>query len=1354
MVQNTKTNKIIILLSMLYMSISPIVAAQQPGDLDKTFGANRNGVVKSNPIASEGYSVTNLILRKSHLNDIVVSCVNIVNNEPYAISMLASYKANGSLNVGAFGTGNPARGYIRTLGPTYDTIASFTENGAERLAAAGKLTAFGSVGYINKTNAIGISLNSAQKGAGTVYHSVVVDQANQYMFAGGDFTTALQPKKSFKFSRFNDFSDLNNTTDIVTEFPGTSASHINSIALQSDGNIVVAGQTINSGTPQFTLARYLQDATTITLDTAFGSNSDGKVIVFEDESEAKAATMQIVDGNEKIVVAGWVKINNKKRLALVRYNLDGRPDTSFASQGKNKGKVTVKFGGDQISAHALAIDKNNKIVVVGELIETPESNPIFLVARYNADGTLDTSFGTNGWITTNPSPRGASLNAVAIDEKNRIVCGGYSINQNGLYEITLARYIGTEIVPGPGDLDASFGDNGIVTRQQFWNDQAPSFEVPYLSTGLVLRDGPYNDIITSTILMLQPPFDKSILFSYRKEDGSLNEGEFGTGTPPQGYAEYNYMTYKAVATITDAEEDKLIMIGRELPPATTNIAPLLVQANARTGAIISTSNLTDPQGIFNAVTVDHTNKFIFAAGSTLPDKVVRFTRFNFSDFTQDVIDNTTPLPGSSASLINSIALQPDGNIVAAGQMTMTAAATIPQFMLARYTQEATRDTTLLVRPFPGIESEAKAVAIQTVDDIKKIVAAGWVKENDKQKLALVRYNLDGTLDGTFGDNGIVTEDFGGDHVAVHAIAIDQNNRIIVAGEFSQTEVLNPVFIVASYNADGSLDTSFGPNSEGWVITSPTPYGSILNAVAIDENNNITCSGFSINQYGIHEITLVRYLGAPPAPGTLDPQFGNKGLTTTLIEPTPSRHPLSPSSSSLSMQLPRNSSRPKNNQLARKLFSNNKKPRSSNTLVNPNNKVTVQNSENNSAIHGIAIRGGTYNDIVVVGTTETTPISQTIASYNSSNGNLNTENFGQSKGYNNYRGFVPDILANSVNATDTANTGYAVAIQNNTNKIVTAGNLFNENYQKNTLAFSTFFSDGRDPYPFPRELPLWYGGFKAIAHAPNSDALLYAGSLDQTTMLKRFLIGKFNGNASDNSFNGGIPVVTNFTNTPEDVSQINAMAVYPSGRIVVAGTALINGKNRFVLARYLSNGAIDTTFGIDGKVITDFSRITLASNPDDTAYGVALQQVGLETRIVAVGVTARQGGGYCLALARYKEDGSLDLIFGDAGIRISCFGNGSDEARAVTIDEKNHTIVVAGISTDPINRFLVARYTQDGNIDTSFGTGGRVLTSFFGNGAAAHALALQDMGESLKIIVAGFAIDNSGKSQFALARYNI
>ena len=214
-----------------------------------------------------------------------------------------------------------------------------------------------------------------------------------------------------------------------------------------------------------------------------------------------------------------------------------------------------------------------------------------------------------------------------------------------------------------------------------------------------------------------------------------------------------------------------------------------------------------------------------------------------------------------------------------------------------------------------------------------------------------------------------------------------------------------------------------------------------------------------------------------------------------------------------------------------------------------------------------------------------------------------------------------------------------------------------------------------------------------------------------------------GGDLDTSFGGNGKVTTSFP----DGAYANAVAIQTDGKIVAAGGTGVE----FALARYDANGALDATFGTDGKVTTGFTN-------GGSANAVAIQSDG---KIVAAGISGEE-----FALARYDTGGALDPTFGTDGIVTTDLSTGWDEAKGVAI-QGNGKIVAAGLAK-PGNPwrpwFALARYRSDGTLDTSFGDGGTVLTKF-GVSGEGRAIVLQP---DHKIVVAG---TNGGG--FALARYD-
>jgi uncharacterized delta-60 repeat protein len=222
----------------------------------------------------------------------------------------------------------------------------------------------------------------------------------------------------------------------------------NGVAIQSDGKIVVAGQAGNG--PRFVLARYTSDGA---LDPSFGG--DGKVSTSFTTTGGDAATAVAIQADGKIVAGGIAHVNcTCEKFALARYDSSGRLDTSFGGDGK----ATVHFkGGGEL--RAMAIGSDGRIVVVGGGVPDVDR---FEVARFNADGTLDSTFDGDGKVKTNMGEGEESATGVAIQPNGKVVVVGYTdlpheAGDVGPGKFAVARY------EADGTLDQMFGNNGRVT---------------------------------------------------------------------------------------------------------------------------------------------------------------------------------------------------------------------------------------------------------------------------------------------------------------------------------------------------------------------------------------------------------------------------------------------------------------------------------------------------------------------------------------------------------------------------------------------------------------------------------------------------------------------------------------------------------------------------------------------------------------------------------------------------------------------------------------------------------------------------------------------------------------------------
>ncbi len=223
----------------------------------------------------------------------------------------------------------------------------------------------------------------------------------------------------------------------------------------------------------------------------------------------------------------------------------------------------------------------------------------------------------------------------------------------------------------------------------------------------------------------------------------------------------------------------------------------------------------------------------------------------------------------------------------------------------------------------------------------------------------------------------------------------------------------------------------------------------------------------------------------------------------------------------------------------------------------------------------------------------------------------------------------------------------------------------------------------------------------------------------------FALARYNADGTlDTSFGAGGKVTTDFTDAPDRTDLASAVALQPDGKIVVAGTGGVNEPAGSIeLARYDTGGALDTTFGTGGMVTTCFG------NHRVYADALLTQPDG---RLVVVGSRTTAGSErMSWILVRYEPDGSLDRSFGKNGVVATYVGNGYPTTAALQPDGK---IVVSGLADKvPGERrraSALVRYEPDGTLDATFGAGGRVFEPSLTQGY--WAIALQPDG---KIVVA-------------------
>jgi len=205
---------------------------------------------------------------------------------------------------------------------------------------------------------------------------------------------------------------------------------------------------VGGSSGNFIMARYNSNGS---LDETFGEHG----LVTTDIAGGSDAAFGAALVGDKIVVAGSTRVGSSDDFAIVRYLPSGIVDTTFGTQGK----TTTDFFGQRDRAFAVAIQPDGRIVVVGDAI-APSGSSDFAVARYDADGALDTSFGGGtGKVTTDIAGHVDIGKNVAIESGGSIlVTGTITMGSSPVLGHTgLARY------SNAGVLDSSLGTSGTLS---------------------------------------------------------------------------------------------------------------------------------------------------------------------------------------------------------------------------------------------------------------------------------------------------------------------------------------------------------------------------------------------------------------------------------------------------------------------------------------------------------------------------------------------------------------------------------------------------------------------------------------------------------------------------------------------------------------------------------------------------------------------------------------------------------------------------------------------------------------------------------------------------------------------------
>ncbi len=305
----------------------------------------------------------------------------------------------------------------------------------------------------------------------------------------------------------------------VTDFTDNPDSPTATFIL-SDGKILTVGNTWIDYSSYVFLTRHNTNGS---LDMTYGSG--GKLFFKAIQGGNNYAWDATLLDDESVILAGHAFANNRSNLILAKVNSNGSLDTSFGNNG-----IAPFSDSRNFVIKACAVQQDGKIVLGGYCEDA------FCALRFNANGSLDTSFGSNGIVTDELGLNDSFVECMTLQDDGKIILAGWGIQSHtyNFYESIVAR------LDENGQFDTSFGTNGYIVFDVH-DDLDSAHDVEVLADGKIMINGYYH-IYQENCLRY------AIYLNRRNADGSVDTS-FGTN---------GFVTNECVSYAENYSEEMLI----------------------------------------------------------------------------------------------------------------------------------------------------------------------------------------------------------------------------------------------------------------------------------------------------------------------------------------------------------------------------------------------------------------------------------------------------------------------------------------------------------------------------------------------------------------------------------------------------------------------------------------------------------------------------------------------------------------------------------------------------------------------------------------------------------------------------
>lgn len=641
----------------------------------------------------------------------------------------------------------------------------------------------------------------------------------------------------------------------------------NAAAPQADGRIVVVGTGRNGGwaAGPLLVARYNSDGST---DTSFGDG--GAVWHFSDADTTYEPSAVTVQTDGKIVVVGNVVggeiLYSVYRMYVARFEANGSLDTTFG----NGGFVHPYPANSRFWGGAMLIQADGRIVIAGGV----GSSTRLAITRLNSNGTLDATFNNGYGYNAVTVMQYSGANAIGLLNGKYVVAG--TAHDAANHSFILAAQFNDN-----GTLNTAFGGTGVVTTAV--GTRAAGYSLAFETS-----------IVQPTKIIVAGESDNQFALVRYLPDGTLDASFDGDGAKVIGVSAYDGGAVSVRVLFTAQVATRIVVAGfsqvssghwtKDFAVAKLTIGGALDTTFDGDG-IVRTTMGTDGASPIAMLATGSRLTLIGTAGGSYTDADIALARYVVSSGALDTafdgdgkrVDDL----GLIASSARDVAVQVDGGIVVAGSLTRQGGPV--RAVAARFLPNGTPDASFDGDGFLEIDNgtgECRANAV-LVDPDGRIVIGGYgVPPGGTYSgcFFLSRRQPDGSPDPTFGNNGVVfaTSLTG---IEITALLRQSDGKLVAVGSLHDFNYY--YFTAVRFETDGTIDTSFGPDGDGsCTISAHTDVfgGKPEPAAALQPDGSILIVGELGGSFTDRDVGLVRLT----PDGLRDPSIGFNGVVRTAV----------------------------------------------------------------------------------------------------------------------------------------------------------------------------------------------------------------------------------------------------------------------------------------------------------------------------------------------------------------------------------------------------------------------------------------------------------------------------------------